>query len=566
MGGEWRPGRSSIASLARARIPMALAVRFASLRNRTLVHGRALAAIPIHRRPHARRLPIRRGEPKRRVPSGLVAVALIPAATFAGPLLSRDRALATAFRIETPTSGSSIGDGNLLLVEIVAPDSQDGVVHRVEIAVDTGSWEPAERSRADAARWRFLWMDPSPGSHQIRARAFGGQGHGPLEQNVGVEVVDRSTTPFIVDNPYATPGSFRKGQLHTHSTRSFDGWDSLPPGELALAYMRRGYQFVAITDHDNISYPAELNSDSFLALPGYESTAESGHITGLFVRNVAPQEGPAQERLDHIRADGGMAILNHPTYSVGWAGTDLETLQGCFAIELFNGITSNEARAARATRLWHDMVNARNYRGRVWAVAVDDAHSADAIDNGWVMLKTRLLTQEAVRQSLERGAFYASNGPTFGVLGVLNGAITASSPDAATIRFIDQDMNVLHKGPPGSSAYLPRGTERWIRVEAASADGRTAWSQPFWLMPNAPRVEVIKADSGTALAGQTLPGGRVDVYEGESPLGTVVANERGDFAFTSPRLAHPPYQLSVLATSRWPDQLTSPRTAVAALP
>ncbi len=485
---------------------------------------------------------------------------------FGGPLLSRDGALATSFRIESPTSGSSIGDGNLVLVEIVAPDGQGGDVNRVEIAVDTGLWEPAERSRADATRWRFLWMDPSPGAHQIRARAVGAEGHGPPEQRVGVEIVERSTTRFIVDNPYATSGSFRKGQLHTHSTRSFDGWESLPPRELALAYLKRGYQFMAITDHDNTSYPAELNSDSFLVLPGYESTAESGHITGLFVRNVAPPEAPAQERLDHIRADGGMAILNHPTYRIGWAGTDLGTLQGCFAIELFNGITSTEARAARATRLWHDMVNARNYRGRVWAVAVDDAHSADAIDRGWVMLKTRLLTQDAIRQSLERGAFYASNGPTFGVLGVLNGAIAASSPDAATIRFIDQDMNVLQEGPPSWSAYLPRGTERWIRVEGTMADGRTAWSQPFWLMPNAPRVELIKADSGTALVGQTLPGGKVDVYEMESQLGTVVANEQGDFTFTSARLAHPPYELSVLATSHWPDQLTSLRATVVAPP
>ena len=217
---------------------------------------------------------MRRGQPKRPFLVGLAAAALMPAAVLAGPLLSRDSALATSFRIETPTSGSSVGDGNLVLVEIVAPDSQGAVVDGVEIGVDAGPWERAERAQEDSARWRFLWMDPSPGPHQIRARAFGVEGNGPLEQSVGVEVVERSTTRFIVDNPYATPGSFRKGQLHTHSTQSFDGWEALHPSELALAYMRRGYQFVAITDHDKISYPAELGSDSFLLLPGYESTAE----------------------------------------------------------------------------------------------------------------------------------------------------------------------------------------------------------------------------------------------------------------------------------------------------
>lgn len=60
-----------------------------------------------------------------------------------------------------------------------------------------------------------------------------------------------------------------KGNLHTHSTNS-DG--RLTPEELAEAYRTRGYDFLAITDHDVFkSYP-ELCSEKFLVLPGMELT------------------------------------------------------------------------------------------------------------------------------------------------------------------------------------------------------------------------------------------------------------------------------------------------------
>jgi hypothetical protein len=181
-----------------------------------------------------------------------------------------------------------------------------------------------------------------------------------------------------------------------------------------------------------------------------------------------------------------MAILNHPTWQVGWSGTDLSTLQGCFAVEIFNGMTSTDHRAARATRMWHDLLNARGHTSRLWAVATDDAHNPEAANRGWVVVKTAALTEDGIRAALQQGAFYASNGPSFTVLGVLDGTITASSPDAETIRFIDQDMNIVYEGPPGWSGYYPQPADRWIRVEAVTADGKTAWSQPFWLLRNAP--------------------------------------------------------------------------------
>jgi hypothetical protein len=46
--------------------------------------------------------------------------------------------------------------------------------------------------------------------------------------------------------PFGKPGTFRKGNIHTHSTAS-DG--ELEPEEVCRRYRDGGYDFVAITDH-----------------------------------------------------------------------------------------------------------------------------------------------------------------------------------------------------------------------------------------------------------------------------------------------------------------------------
>lgn len=466
---------------------------------------------------------------------------------------------ASALRIVSPSESTIVGDGNLVLVEGTAIDRVDGVVDRVELAFDTEeSWTTAERTSADPNGWRYLWSDPSPGFHRIRARAFGIEGAPVVEQSVVVKVEEGWSTAFVVDNPYASRGTFHKGQLHVHSTNSFDGWESLPPAHLALEYKRRGYGFVVITDHDVVSYPSEVNDGTFLAIPGYESTSESGHITGAFVKEVvSPALGP-QQRIDHIVSSGGIALLNHPGWRVGWNGTDFRTLRGAVGFEVFNAVTSRgQESLTRNLGLWHEALNTKGWQARMWAVAVDDAHDLDWIDRGWVVAKSAELTEASIRKALEQGALYASNGPSFSALGVMGAQITAASPDAATVRFIAHDGRVVGQGPASWASYRPTGAERWIRVEAVRADGATAWSQPFWILPNAPKVSFVPTWAGMALMGQTLVGARVHVSDRGEYLGNVVANDQGQFVFSRRDLAAAPHDFWVVASSPWPDDVNS---------
>ena len=291
------------------------------------------------------------------------------------------------------------------------------------------------------------------------------------------------STGLAIFDPYATPGTFTKGQLHVHSTWSFDGWTSLPPGELADEYRRLGYGFIVVTDHNVVAYTADRNRDaSFVAIPGFESTSDSGHITALFANSPANPELSAQERIDAITGGGGMAVLGHPGWRIGYSDADMRNLRGFSAVEIYNGMTMSQNDRLRANiEKWHQALNAKGPTNPIYAVAVDDAHEPRFRDTGWVAAKLGSISAASVRQALRSGAFYASNGPSFSRIGVLDGAIAAASPEAETIRFIDQDLNVVSEGPPSLASYRPSERDRFIRIEAIAANGTTAWSQPFWL-------------------------------------------------------------------------------------
>lgn len=469
----------------------------------------------------------------------------------------------SAFRITSPVDAAVLGDGNLVLVEGTTVASGSGEAGRVEVAFGTDDdWAPADIMADDPLRWRFLWSDPAPGFHRVRARALGSDGRPVVEQSVIVRVQEISSTTYVIDNPYATEGRFLKGQLHLHTSSSFDGYAAMPPAQEALAYKRRGYQFVLITDHDVISYPKDIIDDSFTLLQGYESTADTGHVIALDVDQVVPSSWSPQSRIDHMTQAGGMAILAHPGWQVGWKDTIMMALQGYAGLEIYNGLTEAAGRTERAIELWTEVLNAKGWGSRIWAVATDDSHNPEQMNRGWVMVKAARVSAQTIRRSIDRGAFYASNGPSFSTLGVLNGAIVAASPDAARIRFIDQNMAVLAEGRPGWSDYRPSGVERWIRVEAVAPDGRTAWSQPFWIMPNSPRAELVPNDVGLAVVGQALPLSRIDVSDEGQYVGSAVANEQGAFQLTLPSTADGQHELWLMATARWPDQLSGQPTVL----
>lgn len=290
-------------------------------------------------------------------------------------------------------------------------------------------------------------------------------------------------------NPFSKAGNWYKGCLHVHSAAS-DG--ERTPAEVLNWYRERGYHFVAITDHRVGSSAQTLDSD-FITLAGIEldgtdPIAGLYHVIGLARSKpaaAASQDSSMQEAVDDLRAAGALVAVAHPYWS-GQMSKDLLDVEGCFALEIYNGGCEVDDAKGFSTVHWDDLLAAGR---KLWGIAVDDAHwrkgSRDA-GLGWVWVKAPSLTQEAILGALEQGRFYASSGPRIHEL-KLDGtqAVVRCSP-SKVIDFVgDGHRSQRVTAGPGktlteASVWL-RWQQRYVRVACQDLDGGWAWSNPILL-------------------------------------------------------------------------------------
>jgi hypothetical protein len=103
------------------------------------------------------------------------------------------------------------------------------------------------------------------------------------------------------------------GDLHAHTVHS-DGALTVP--QLAALAVRRGLDFLAVTDHNTISHHAELAAASsrygITLLPGQEVTTAHGHAGALGDVGWIDFRREPDEWLDATERGGGLLSVNHP--------------------------------------------------------------------------------------------------------------------------------------------------------------------------------------------------------------------------------------------------------------
>ncbi len=288
-------------------------------------------------------------------------------------------------------------------------------------------------------------------------------------------------------NPFAMPGRWLKGNLHTHTTRS-DG--RADPDERIAAYRAAGYDFLALTDHFVVSTDAAKSTDEFLVIDGVEchteepETGETYHVVGLNVPPDAPLKDPmtAGAIKAALLEAGAMVVLAHPYWSGNTVERALELVDGMFALEVFNAMTRNVGKSTARVH-WDDLLD----RGaRISGVAVDDSHGTEReVFKGWVMVKAASLDAASVLGALGAGAFYATAGPRIEDVAIENGRIRVCCSPAASVTFVAQRYHGRHyEAPPGGRLHEMEhalsGEERYVRIEVTDAHGRMAWTNPIY--------------------------------------------------------------------------------------
>lgn len=297
-------------------------------------------------------------------------------------------------------------------------------------------------------------------------------------------------------DPFALPGRFWRGNLHTHSSAS-DG--RLAPAAVCEFYRAAGYDFLAITDHflDRFGYPltdASANDTAdFVTIRAAELHAgqiESGdpwHLLGigLPVDFAPPNEDETGPQLaSRALAAGSFVAAAHPAW-YGATESEIRSLGPIHAIEAWNATTADLNDRPDS---WYVFDQLLSRGGRYSAIATDDAHfDSDQNDalRAWVWVKAKALTPSSLLAALKAGQFYSSTGPEIHSIEIdaaLRLRIGCTPVDWVFVTGRGRHVASVQGDQLTEAAIDLAGLDGpYCRVTVRDRDGRRAWSNAIQL-------------------------------------------------------------------------------------
>ncbi len=326
-----------------------------------------------------------------------------------------------------------------------------------------------------------------------------------------------------------------KANLHAHTTCS-DG--ALSPAEVIDAYAARGYDALAITDHDTYGNDSGTGAATWpwsahgrdpdelgmLAVRGTEFTgdpvsASIPHLTSWFHDLWRPEDPftARNEDLDWILTTlderGAASAWAHPT-----RGGELRVHGGAAdwfverhlrhahlrGFEVYSG--TGRRSPIDSSALYDRVLTLQRRRGvgvPLWANAADDSHAADEIGFDYHVHLVEERSTAALRDSLERGSYLVVQDPEGGRLErhlddgdgfwtaapavtrleVGRSAIRIDAERCARIEWIS-DGEVVHTG---AALHLDAaGLGSYVRAVLHGDRGARTLTQPFLLAVPAP--------------------------------------------------------------------------------
>lgn len=326
-----------------------------------------------------------------------------------------------------------------------------------------------------------------------------------------------------IDNPYKNVDwqnhQQYKANLHTHTTRS-DG--RMSPQQVVDNYHKLGYSILAITDHNEVTFPwtsfAELSPSEranerlqageigaaaleyenrspenlgMFAIQGNE--VSSPHHVGSYFSDYQSQPGDERVTLTELGEKGGLLLLNHPgrytardpeKYNVDWYVDIFNDYDYLTGMEVYN----QGDRYPNDRKHWDSVLTKIMPERNVWGYSNDDFHAGiERLGRNWNVFILPDLNEESIRQGMLEGNFlyvYAINGhngpavPKIESINVSkkNTAIEIVASGEDSIRWISGG-NVVARG---NTIRLPE-TENlsgYVRAEIYGPESVTG-TQPF---------------------------------------------------------------------------------------
>lgn len=296
-----------------------------------------------------------------------------------------------------------------------------------------------------------------------------------------------------------------KANLHTHTVSS---GGKLFLHQVFAEYARRGYEILAITDHDLCTQWEKAGLDpvkEFGILPVMGQEYSQGqHVNGFFLNHETSMRDTAALARE-ITTRGGFAVINHPGRywkpDVNGAvppETRDEYVKLLDENPLILGIevVNRNNRSPHDVALWDALLGAAMPARPVWGFANDDMHERKHIGQAWNIFLLETLDEVALRHAMLKGHFYFSareNGRGQEAAGdppviqsivhdpaaqtiTLSAAADGAVVGAKQCRWIAEGQTVC-EGPVLAYSRV-RGIGRYVRAEVKGKGG-TTFSNPF---------------------------------------------------------------------------------------
>ena len=343
-----------------------------------------------------------------------------------------------------------------------------------------------------------------------------------------VSVVEEPEPP--VDNTPAEelpavdlPDPWQRGSTHVHARPSGDS--STPIPDVVSWYEKHSYDFIFLTDHNQVSEIAKGNDTHgkiYVAAPqtglivfaGTELTnnpdkhclpAGDRGKCRIHVNVLGPTQRPTgkidwanrknNERIAKYQAAlveakqlGGIVQINHPQWFWGTTVDLVAELarRGVVLMEVANAQfpkwNAGDATHPSTETLWDGVLS----QGlTLWGVASDDAHDYAKrgkypAGGGWIAVRAKHDPQ-AIFDAIIAGHFYSSTGVVLEHAEVTNGELVVSvgpnEPGTYVIEFIESGGSIVDsvRGREAKRAVPATG---YVRAVVTRDDGKKAWVQP----------------------------------------------------------------------------------------
>ncbi len=336
-------------------------------------------------------------------------------------------------------------------------------------------------------------------------------------------LVTGCSTGWDISNPYAevdwVNDSRFKANFHTHTTNS-DG--RMNPQTVVDTYHQLGYDILAITDHNEVTYPwtnFTAIEPSTTSLNRMESAPEAmpedliyenrdpaalgmidiqsnelsrHHHMGSFF-NDHNGTTTEEESLQATAAKNGITMLYHPgryqqrnpeIYNLQWYLDAYGNYDHLFGLEVYN----QGDRYPNDRRMWDSILTVMMPDRPVWGYSNDDMHSLNQLGRNWTELILPELTHESVRHGMVNGLSFfvyapeGHDGPSPPVIESITvnerrGRIDINATGYESIVWISGGR-VLHEGGSVNLAGLGEDLS-YIRAKLYGPGETVTGTQPF---------------------------------------------------------------------------------------